>query len=221
MNFNRRAFLASLAGTSLAARVSTQSAPDRGAFGAYDPECGTVGLTAKQLEVWHALHTPKMRKVLFSGGRACGKSHVAKAWADELCERKIEYLVAVPHWTYSGEWPRRNQRYEYVVNAADDLRGIDRFPYVIAECAHAMHPHEIAMLESLVSDGGTLLLTSLVSGVGLPWLRQEFPVIGMFSVTTVHGADKRHHVNAAMWDNPHLRIPEESLEQLTQGSEAK
>jgi hypothetical protein len=201
---DRRKFMAALAGTPIAAKsVVTAVALPPAVPHAEEP----WALAPKQQEAWDALHDPRVKAVLFSGGRACGKTHLANAWADgqDIKERGFLKPFAVLPSRMACNWwieerKRRDKHFSWFRSAAvcDDLRGLGPFYHIIIENAHQMEPCDIDRAYAMMADGGKVLVTSLVVGDGMPWLRRMFPYVGW-------NGPSRYHVNASMMSNPYLK----------------
>jgi hypothetical protein len=167
---------------------------------AFFPRLGR--LHPKQMEVWRALHDPNVRAVLFSGGRACGKTHLALTWADEMAFRS-EHHVVIGERFWLDEWrhyesSRLPQRHFRHYGTAGDARGLAMTRFIVVR-ANEITRHDFRFILSGMRpvEQGKMLLTAVPGGVGMPWLRDLFPRVGW-------NGPHLYHVNAAMTDNPYL-----------------
>jgi hypothetical protein len=161
-----------------------------------------LGLHPKQLEAWRALHDPNVRCVLFSGGRACGRTHLAMAWADKLFDTREDCIAIFLNQWRKREWSsRRIATKPILTHSADqDYRGMFLNKHVIIEDAQGLSASELraALTQIDPFQGGKILITTAIVGGGAMHIIHDlFPRIGW-------NGPHLYHVNAAMTDNPHL-----------------
>jgi hypothetical protein len=150
------------------------------------------GLTDKQQEVLVALMSGQYREVLFSGGRACGKTHVAR----EFLNWAWNSVVVTPDGWSHRRW-RTSVGDGVAVVSAERCRGL-RSQWVVVDNANDITELQLRAIASVRSvEGGVALYTATPIGQGLQWLRRRFPVVG-------DCGNGRYHVNASMFDNPYL-----------------
>jgi hypothetical protein len=150
------------------------------------------GLTDKQQEVLVALMSGQYREVLFSGGRACGKTHVAR----EFLNWAWNSVVVTPDGWSHRRW-RTSVGDGVAVVSAERCRGL-RSQWVVVDNANDITELQLRAIASVRSvEGGVALYTATPTGPGLQWLRRRFPVVG-------DCGNGRYHVNASMFSNPYL-----------------
>lgn len=142
------------------------------------------GLTAKQVEVWDALKHPDIRMVLFSGGRDCGRTFLADLWKKSLSPGVRQLHVRQD----DGTWHMQPRSFRPFGGHFDSISIDD---------ANLLPEETIMAAAVMLNPQGTLLLTGTPIGEGCGILRSWFPRTGW-------NGPARYHVNASMWDNPHL-----------------
>jgi hypothetical protein len=148
-------------------------------------------LSDKQQEVMRALHNPDIRMVLFSGGRGCGRSFLAREYAKSLQPYVNNHKLAL--------FPR------YEGDSAEDIRGC-RFDHVIIDDAHRLSWDQLnRVLGSwrwYAHAPANILFTAAPGGPGHEYLHTMFPKVGhIFGEPGT--MENRYHVNAGLRDNPH------------------
>lgn len=170
----------------------------------------TGTLTGKQADVLRRFDLG-YNKVLFSGGRAAGKTLLAHHWVCDLAGRGHVPVIIYPNrharefadylFNQRGWHCRLPRRSRSIVHLEEYFSpGCDnrRYTHIAVEQADQMPSSKLERLFFEAEHGGQqILFTSLVSGPGLEFLRGVFPVVGDC------GWD-RYHVNANMDDNPFL-----------------
>jgi hypothetical protein len=157
----------------------------------YKPPYYLPDFTDKQREVWAALRNPDIRMVLFSGGRGCGRSFLAREYAKSLQPYANNHKLAL--------FPR------YKGDSAEDIRGC-RFDHVIIDDAHRLSWDQLnRVLGSwrwYAPAPAKILFTAAPGGPGQKYLHTMFPKVGhIFGEPGT--MENRYHVNAGLRDNPH------------------
>lgn len=158
--------------------------------------------TAKQQEVINALTDPEIRYVLFSGGRVCGKTFVAK----HIARKCGSHCVAVLPNTSARNYWISTMRHGVKATVVGEVWGF-RYSLMIMEDTHEMLESKISRALMMADFEGKILFTSLVHGPGTVFLRKNFPSVGRCG-------PHHYHVNASMFDNPYFMASLEDRPEL-------